>query len=179
MPLPAKVSARQKEHALRFAVALFFALAAGLLTAYLYTNKDAFFEWSWQRAEGEFVTAPNKELLESAQKYVDENLKKAGEVCLVEWVGRDDASLYLGVGCASFSEKLGEIFAEGDQDFIPSRLRLKGNEVVKIQRADPAHPENSMRRIFPHKPALALRIAGNRDVYLRRGLEASSGAAAQ
>lgn len=161
----------QKEKILHLGIAAFFALLAGLAASAIFTNRDAIFSWDWQRPDGEFQTAVDDALFFSAQKFVDSHLKEKDQVCVSRWVGKDSGSVYLAVGCARFWEKMGEKFAEGDQNFIPARLRYKELEVTHLQRANPAELENSLRRIFPKIPGLAARISLNRDLYMKLGLE--------
>ena len=161
----------QRDKILHLGIAAFFALIAGLSTSVVFVNRDSLFSWDWQKPEGEFQVAVDDALFFSAQKFVDSHLKGKDQVCISRWVGKDSGSVYLAVGCAKFWEKMGERFAEGDQNFIPARLRYKELEVTHMQRANPHELDNSLRRIFPKIPGLAARISLNRDLYLKLGLE--------
>jgi len=153
-----------------FAVALVFALLAGGITAWISLNQDHLIEWTWQKTDGAFQSGLDPILLDKLKVQVDQKFKNGGQVCQVRWAGQDRSSAYFAFGCATFSNQGGEIFADGDKNFMPARARLKDGQVVSVQKANLSALENSMKRIFPREVAHATRLLMDRDTYLGEGM---------
>ncbi len=155
----------------RFIVGLSLALIAFSLTYLYQSKKDIFFERRWTEGEGKFVEALDYEMQKRAEEYIQANGARKDELCVSEWIGKDEQYLYLGVGCAKFQQNLGDISAEGDQNFHPTRVRYDGSEVEHYQQPDSENEKNSVRDLFPRKAYELFRLKSHQEKFFRRGWE--------
>lgn len=162
---------RLKFNPIHFTVALVFALLAGGVTAWISFNQDHLIEWTWQKTDGAFQPGLDPILFDKLKEQVDQKFKSSGQVCQVRWAGQDRSSAFFAFGCATFSNQGGEIFADGDTNFVPARARLNKGQVVSVQKANLSALENSMKRIFPREVAHATRLLMDRDTYLGDGMK--------
>lgn len=154
----------------RFLFAFTFALLAGGIAAVAYLNRDLVFEWQRVKAVGEFTAAPALELEAAAIQFAEKKIARSGQVCVGQWVGRDEKYVYMTVGCAKFFQELGETKAEGDQNFLPTRFRYDEKEIEHWEQPNLDQFANSMRRLFPKEAMAALAGKRNADLYLKLGL---------
>ncbi len=158
-----------KNRAVRVAVALAFAAAAGLLTNIIYKERDRIIEWGWTRSSGAFDPSPDWDHLKAAITYAE--LKHPGQACVAKWLGKDEKFLYLALGCARFEESLGEIKAlDGDVNYLATRMRYSGPEAEGLEHPHPFAYQNSLRRLFPVEAAEKMRNMGSVPEFLSKGL---------
>jgi hypothetical protein len=155
----------------RFIVGFSFALLAFGLSYLYQSNKDIFFERKWTEGVGRFVEAMDYELQKKAEEYIQTNGARKDELCVSEWIGKDEQYLYLGVGCAKFQQQLGDISAEGDQNFHPTRVRYDGQEVEHYQQPDAENEKSAVRDLFPRKAYDLFRLKAHQEKFFKRGWE--------
>lgn len=156
------------EKAKRFGVALAAALVAFFATNYIYAERDSIFEWEWARPSGAFVSANDDPLRIAARDFAE--ARNPGQACVEKWLGRDEKYVYLALGCARFHEKLGEVQAEGQPNFIATRFRYGGSVVRSMEQPSMRAYQNGVRRLFPREAAEKLRNTSSLPEFLRRGL---------
>lgn len=153
-------------------ISLVLALVAAVSAGSAYLKRDAIFTWRWQELRGEWHPEPSAEL---AQKAIDfAETKNPGAACVGRWIGRDDTYLYLALGCGRFTERLGAVVADGDQNFLAARFRYEEKEVTGLERNTEGQFRNSLRRLFPKVAGEKMLLLRDRDLYLKSGYERST-----
>jgi len=153
--------------------ALSLALVVGVSAGAVYFFRDSFFEWQWRKPAGVFTEQEDPKLRQAALEFVQKKITEPGEVCVDQWVGKDERFIYMAVGCALFAEKLGQVEAKGDQNFIATRFRYDGEEIETIEQIGNGDFKNAIRRLYPKAAAYLLMVRMNEDVYRRLGMEKS------
>lgn len=153
--------------------ALSLALVVGVSAGAVYFFRDSFFEWQWRKPVGAFTEQEDPKLRQAALEFAQKNLAALGETCVDQWVGKDERFIYMAVGCAKFAEKLGQVEAEGDENFIATRFRYDGEEIEAIDQIGGGEFKNAIRRLYPKAAAYLLMVRMNQDVYRRLGMEKS------
>lgn len=149
-------------------LALFFAGLSAGATYCVYSHRDFLFEWGWAKGQGKFSEAADEKLRIAARDFAE--AKHPGRVCVDKWLGKDEKYVYMTIGCALFRETLGEVRAEGDENFAPARLRYSGEKIESMEQPAPDAFTNSLHRIFPKEAADKMRGQQSRPEFYRRGL---------
>jgi hypothetical protein len=155
----------------RFFVALVCAAFAFLLTLLIYNHRDFLLDREFTKGVGKFQQEVNPTLKKNAEDFIQSKLARAKEVCVSEWIGRDEGFVYMGVGCAEFSESMGNVLAVGDQNYHPTRFRYDGNEVEDFEQPDESNFNYSVRSLFPKSAFQWFRIQTNSEKFLKKGWE--------
>jgi hypothetical protein len=159
-----------RDRLLHLTLALAFALIFGGAAGAAYFYRDSLFEWNWVRSAGSFTEKENPGLRKAALLYLEERLSKPGEVCVDQWIGMDERYLYMAVGCAYFEEKMGQVEAIGDANYLATRFRYRRDEIEHLEQPDLREFRNSLRRLFPRQAAHLLMVKMNPDHYRKAGL---------
>jgi hypothetical protein len=155
----------------RFIVAIAFATVGFVLTFLLVNYRDLFFEREFVATIGTFHQEVDPKLMNSAGEFIKNRLARPNEVCVTEWIGKDEKYVYMGIGCAEFSESLGKISATGDQNYHATRLRYDGNEIEHYEQPDQRNIRYSIRSLFPKQVYQWFRIQTNSEKFLKKGWE--------
>ena len=140
------------------------------LTALLYLNRDELFDWQRVKAVGVFQPAEDPALRAAAVAYADKLIAHRDQVCVDQWVGKDDRYVYLALGCARFEEAAGAIQTSGDRNFHPTRLRYWGTNILSWEQPDESEYRNSMRRLFPREAEALVNVRLNEEIFRRLGI---------
>lgn len=166
-----------KTKILHLSVALALAVLAGGIVGLISYNRDALFEWQWVKFQGAFSPQENLELRAAARKLYQEKMARPGQVCVDQWIGKDDRYLYMAIGCAKFEERLGAVETSGDSNYIPTRFRYDGKDIEHFQQPDLSEFENSIKKLFPREAYHLLAVRLNEEQYRQSGNALANGSA--
>lgn len=154
----------------RILIALTLAVIAGAATGSLAYLNSLIVTPPPAKEHGAFHPELDADLFQRATEYAERKISAPGATCVSQWVGTDDAYVYLAIGCAKFMRQYGEVRAYGDQGFRAVRIRRWwGKKLFGFDQADPDQIHASLKALFPHTVAQEWWKRSSPRVFLEQG----------